>query len=92
MARHRASVKTLRSLLRKARNERSPKKAIGNLLAAMRKADEIRFCGGDHSEEDRTEAFHASDLIAEEFMSWGSELGVKKGELNELIDTLLDTD
>ena len=92
MARRRASIKTLRSLLKKARNERSPIKAIGNLLAAMREADMIRFCGGSHSEEDMTEAFHASELIAEEFMGWARELGVKKSELNELIDGLLDDD
>lgn len=93
MARRRkASVKTLRSLLRRARDERSPVRATGNLLAAMREADEVRFCGGDHSEEDTKEAFHASELIATEFMGWARELGVKKGEINELVDGLLDED
>jgi len=91
MARYRRpSIKKLRSLLHRAREERSLNVAFGNILSAMREADNIRFCGGDYTEEEQREAFHASEKIADEFMGWGNELGVKKSELNELIDGLLD--
>lgn len=91
MARRRKpTIKKVRSLLRRARDERSPIRATGNLLAAMREADQIRFCGGEYSEEELREAFQVSESIAQEVTGWGRELGVKKGELNDLIDGLLD--
>ena len=58
----------------------------------MREADAIRFCGDDYTEEETREAFQASELIAQEMTDWSRELGVKKSELNDLIDGLLDDD
>ena len=82
-------LKSMRQVLRQAREERSPRRALGNMVAAMRIADRIRFAHQGFDEEEKTEAYFASEYIVEHLVSWSIRAGIKKAEINEILDSCL---
>ena len=84
-----ATVKTMRKVLHQARDERSPRRALGNMFAAMRVADRIWYAREGFSETEKKEAYFTSEYIAEHLMSWAVRAKVWKGEINEVLDSCL---
>ena len=84
-----ATVRSMRKELHRARDERSPRRALGNMLAAMQVADRIWYAREGFSETEKKEAYFTSEYIAEHLMSWAVRAKVGKGEINEVLDSCL---
>ena len=81
----------MRNLLKQARSQRSAKRAIGNLLAALREADRIRF-SSVQSEGEKKEAYFVSEYVGGQLMDWASRSGVQKWEINGVVESCLRED
>ncbi len=82
------SISGMRKLLKQARSQRSAKRAIGNLLAALREADRIRF-SSVHSEGEKKEAYFVSEYVGGQLMDWAARSGVQKWEINGVVESCL---
>ena len=85
------SISGMRKLLKQARSQRSAKRAIGNLLAALREADRIRF-SSVHSEGEKKEAYFVSEYVGGQLMDWACRSGVQKWEINGVVESCLRED
>ena len=85
------SISGMRKLLKQARSQRSAKRAIGNLLAALREADRIRF-SIVHSEGEKKEAYFVSEYVGGQLMDWAARSGVQKWEINGVVESCLRED